>query len=59
MEEIAPEYDVIVLGTGIATPPSLSPNANTRQALQNAFSQGTRRLVDGSTQPNNLVEFSV
>jgi hypothetical protein len=42
MDEIAPEYDVVVLGTGGTTPPELprTPKANTPQVSLNACFQG-------------------
>lgn len=42
MDEIAPEYDVVVLGTGglLLTPPDPPSRANTPQVSQNAFFQG-------------------
>jgi hypothetical protein len=46
MDEIAPEYDVVVLGTGGTTPPGLlrrTPEANNSQVSLNACFQGNAR----------------
>lgn len=61
MDEIAPEYDVVVLGTGglPLTPPDPLERANTPQVSQNAFFQGNTygRMDDAAA--DRLAVFSV
>ena len=61
MDEIAPEYDVVVLGTGglPPTPPGPLDRANTTQVLQNASFQGNTYARLGDTAADKLAVFSV
>jgi hypothetical protein len=61
MDEIAPEYDVVVLGTGGTTPPELPrrPKANTLQVSLNACFQGNSRAPVNGRDIDASAVFSV
>lgn len=61
MDEIAPEYDVVVLGTGgfTSTPPDPPERANTPQVSQNASFQGNTYACLGDARTNKFAVFSV
>lgn len=61
MDEIAPEYDVVVLGTGgfTSTPPDPLYRANTPQVSQNASFQGNTHARFGDARADKVAVFSV
>jgi len=60
MDEIAPEYDVVVLGTGGITPPNPPQrDANSPQVSLNACFQGNTRAPIETPMSNMSTVFSV